>query len=500
MKRFHKKNKAPKAPVSPEQKAQKRKRLRRVSVSAAGLAFALAAVILLNLVCTNLTDRFDLTLDLTANQLYEITDDTKTMLESMEDTVDITILAAEDDFRNDSYYGKVYTLLNKYVNLAGDNITVEYIDPYTNPNVVSRYSDLAATIQAGSVIVSCGDHTRVLNDSDFYTTESSSSYSGYSTVTGFQGEQALTSAITAVTSDQTPVAYLLQGHNESVSTTFTSMLTNAGFTVSLLNLTEEKEIPDDASIVVISLPQADLTETEADLIDAFVKGGGDLMVFDGTLSPTSLPVLYSYLKEWGADVQADMVLDADYNINEEPDILAQLTDSDVNSALDSKTDMVLVTPNAKSITAKLDSSVTDRTIETLMESRDTAYAKVLTDETEYDSYAKADGDTDGPFALATLSTYTGNDDGGQVFVCSAALMMTDDLMSASSLLNRSFLSNVVSEMQPDLDVVTIAAKSLSAEPLIAGTTAQFVIFLLLALFPLALFGTGIAVFFRRRKL
>ena len=76
MKRFHKKNKAPKAPVSPEQKAQKRKRLRRVSVSAAGLAFALAAVILLNLVCTNLTDRFDLTLDLTANQLYEITDDT----------------------------------------------------------------------------------------------------------------------------------------------------------------------------------------------------------------------------------------------------------------------------------------------------------------------------------------------------------------------------------------------------------------------------------------
>ena len=55
-------------------------------------------------------------------------------------------------------------------------------------------------------------------------------------------------------------------------------------------------------------------------------------------------------------------------------------------------------------------------------------------------------------------------------------------------------------MQPDLDVVTIAAKSLSAEPLVTGTTAQFVIFLLLALFPLAIFGAGIAVFFRRRKL
>ena len=85
------------APLSPEQKAHRRRRLRRVSVSAAGLAFALAAVILLNLVCTGLTDRFDLTLDLTANRLYEITDDTKAMLADMDETVDITILAEEDD-------------------------------------------------------------------------------------------------------------------------------------------------------------------------------------------------------------------------------------------------------------------------------------------------------------------------------------------------------------------------------------------------------------------
>lgn len=488
------------APLSPEQKAHRRRRLRRVSVSAAGLAFALAAVILLNLVCTGLTDRFDLTLDLTANRLYEITDDTKAMLADMDETVDITILAEEDDYRSDTYYGMVYTLLNKYVNLAGGALNVEYVNPYTNPNVVSRYSDLAATIQAGSMILSCGDNTRVLNDSDFYTTESSSSYSGYATVTGFQGEQALTSAIAAVMSDETPAAYLIQGHNESISTSFTSLLTDAGFTVNLLNLTEEQEIPEDAALLVLSLPQADLSEDEADLIDAFVKAGGDLMVFDGTASPTSLPVLYAYLREWGADVQADMVLDADYNIDEEPDILAQLTDADANSGLDGKTDMVLVTPNAKSIAAELADTVSDRTIETLMESRDSSYSKVLTDETAYDSYAKEDGDAEGPFALATLSTYTANEDGGQVFVCSAALMMSDDLMSASSLLNRPFLSNVLSELQPDLEVVSIAAKSLSAEPLIVSSTTQFTLFLLLALFPLALFGAGIAVFFRRRKL
>lgn len=498
MKFFNKKS-AEKPAVTPEQKANKRKKLRNVSVSTASLALTLVAVILVNLICTNLTDRFDLTLDLTADSMYKITDDTREMLQSMEDTVEITILASEDDFKNDSYCASVYILLNKYINLAGDKLAVEYVDPYTNPNVVERYSDLADTIQAYSVILTCGDNTRVLNDTDFYTTESSS-YSGYLTATGFQGEQALTSAIMTVTNDENPAAYILQGHNESVSTTFTSMLTNAGYTVDELNLTEEKEIPEDAAILVISLPQADISETEADTIDAFVKAGGDLMVFDGTASPTSMPVLYSYLNEWGATVQADMVLDDEYNIGEEPYILAQLTDSDINDNLTGKSDLVLVTPNAKSIIAELSNSVTDRTIEVLMESRDTSYAKILTDETEYDSYAREDSDTDGPFAIATLSEYTANDNNGQVFVCSAAIMMSDDLMNASSLLNQSFLSNVVSQMQPDIEVVSIPAKNLSAEPLVMGTTAQFVVFLLLALIPIGMFIAGIVVFVRRRRL
>ncbi|MDO4287331.1 MAG: GldG family protein [Eubacteriales bacterium] len=481
-------------------KKQNNRKLRRVSVSAAGVIVVLVAVILINLIATSLTDRYDLTLDLTSNQLYAITDETREMLRGMEDTVDITILAAEDDFENDTYYSKVHTLLQKYKNLAGDKLEVSYIDPYTNPNVVNRYSDLASSIQSGSVIVSCNDNTRVLNQTDFYAVEQSASYTGYYDVTGFQGEQALTSAITSVTNDETPAAYILQGHNESISTSLSAMFTNAGFTANTLNLTESDEIPEDAAVLVISLPQADYTEDEMDRIDAFVKSGGDLMVFDGTASPTELPVLYSYLSEWGMEVQADMVLDADYNIDEASDILAKLTDSDTNAAL-ADSDLTLVTPNAKSISLiGLDSSVSDRTVEALMESRDSSYAKALTDETEYDSYDKEDGDTDGPFTLAALAAYTGNDKGGQVFVCTAGIMMSDDLMGASSLMNKSFLSNVLSQLQPAIDIVSIPSKSLDAEPLIVGATARFIVFAILALIPIGMFLTGILVFFRRRKL
>ncbi|MDO4174829.1 MAG: GldG family protein [Eubacteriales bacterium] len=493
------KNKKARKPKRFSLKRLKNRKLRQASISAAGLAAVLVAVVLINLIATSLTDRYDLTLDLTSNQLYEITDETKDMLRNLEDTVDITILASEDDFETDTYYGKVYTLLQKYQNLAGDKLEVSYVDPYTNPNILDRYSDLASPIQLGSMLISYGDNTRVLNQTDFYDVEESSSSYGYYDVTGFQGEQALTSAITSVTNDDTPAVYILQGHNESISSSLSSLFTDAGFDANTLNLTETDEIPEDAAVLVISLPQADYTEDEIDRIDAFVKDGGDLMVFDGTASPSDLPVLYSYLSEWGIQVQADMVLDADYNIDNAADILAQLTNAETNDDIASS-DLTLVTPNAKSITLDEDSAASDRTVEALMESRDTSYAKVLTDETEYDSYDKEDGDTDGPFTLAALAEYTGNDNGGQVFVCTAGIMISDDLMGASSLMNKTFLSNVVSHLQPAIDIVSIPSKSMDAEPLILGSISRFIVFVVLALIPIAMFLSGILVFFRRRKL
>lgn len=475
--------------------ASGKKKFRRGSVSAAGFAFVLAAVILLNLLCTGLTDRYDLTLDLTAGKLFEISDDSRTLLQDLSQPVEVTVLMSEDNFKKDSYYSNVYTLLGKYQHIAGDNMTISYIDPYTNPNATERFSDVAATIREGSVVVSCNDKHRVLNVADFYQVEESSYSSSYS-VSGFQGEQALTAAITAVTSSETPAVYVLSGHQESVSSDFTTMLTNAGFTADVLNLTET-DIPDDASILVISLPQTDYSEEEVNAIDAFIKNGGDVMYFDGTASPTDLPVLYSYLKEWGIDMQADMVLDSDYNISNAPYILASYTDSDYNKDLDSKSDMSLTAPNAKSI--QTTDTGDDRTLEVLMESLDTSYAKVLTDDTQYDSYDRADGDTSGPFTLAVMADYTGNDKGGQLFACSSALMMSNDLMEASTLLNYDFLRNVTAQLQPDTTVISIPSKSLQSSPLVIGTTASFIVFMILLFIPAALFICAGFVFFRRRN-
>ena len=236
------------------------------------------------------------------------------------------------------------------------------------------------------------------------------------------------------------------------------------------------------------------------MLDEYVKNGGDLLVFDGTESPTDLDVLYAYLEEWGITVQPEMVIDQEYNISDDRYVLAALSDSSVNDALSAISDQVIVTPDAKPLKVKLSDRVTDRTVESLLTTRETAYSRAIEADTTYDSYDKQDGDTDGPFDLAALAEYTGNDKGGQIMVCSSALMMTDQLMQSSSLLNSDFLSNTISSMQPEVELISIDSKSMSAEPLTLSATATYLVFLILLFIPLVLFGYAILIFFHRRNL
>ena len=473
------------------------KKTKRFLLSSACIILALAVFILINLIFTNLDSRFDLNIDLTEGKMYSISQDSYDILKKLDKPVSVTVLLSEKELDENHYGSYVKILMEKYAD-ASDKLSLKYIDPYKNPSAVDSYSSLADNVAEGSIIIQSGKRSRVLNLIDFYDTSSDSS-SGYTYVSAFKGENALTSAVLAVTSKNTPAAYILQGHNESVSNSFTDMLETSGYNVGKLTLSE-KNIPKKTSLLVISLPQVDFTEAELNRIDGYVKNGGDLLVFTGTDSPSNLKNLYSYLSEWGINVNHDMILDSDYNISDARYILASLDDSDINANLSPKSDQIIVTPNARSLTAKLDEHVTDRTVQSILSSEKTSYSRKTEGDNDYDSYKKEKTDKDGPFTIATLSDYTENDKGGQVMVCSSALMMTDQLMQSSTLLNKNFLSNTVSQVQPEVNLISIPSKSMNAEPLTFSSNATYVVFVILLCIPIVLFAMGIWVFFERRKL
>ena len=81
----------------------------------------------------------------------------------------------------------VERLLERYDDLSG-HITVETKDPNLYPNFASQYTD--EDVSNNSIIVVCGDKSRVVSGSDMW--ETTIDYSTFSQqTTGFDGEDRL---------------------------------------------------------------------------------------------------------------------------------------------------------------------------------------------------------------------------------------------------------------------------------------------------------------------
>src|SRR4030095_11736345 len=77
-------------------------------------------------------------------------------------------------------------------------------------------------------------------------------------------------------------------------------------------LAQEKDVPADASVVVIAGPRTDLFQNETDMLQRFLKKGGHVLVLvdppDEKAQAT--PVLDAFLKDWDFQADNDIVVDA----------------------------------------------------------------------------------------------------------------------------------------------------------------------------------------------
>ena len=91
----------------------------------------IVAVILVNL----FVDRMDIQVDLTASGKYSLTEETITMLESLEDDITIYYLASSG-----SSIPWFDTIFSKYVK-HGKNIELVTVDPIMNPTFAAKYTE-----------------------------------------------------------------------------------------------------------------------------------------------------------------------------------------------------------------------------------------------------------------------------------------------------------------------------------------------------------------------
>jgi ABC-type uncharacterized transport system involved in gliding motility auxiliary subunit len=133
-------------------------------------------------------------------------------------------------------------------------------------------------------------------------------------------EQDLTNGlIKAITGAQKKV-YFVQGHGEKDTagsdrvgySSISEALGRDNYAVEKLVLAQQKEVPADASVVVLAGPQGDLLPQEADMLRRYLGRGGHMLVLldPPTAAGTALPNLEALLREWSVDAGRNVVIDA----------------------------------------------------------------------------------------------------------------------------------------------------------------------------------------------
>lgn len=406
-------------------------------------AIVLAILVVVNVLFSKLPSSMT-KYDISASQLYSITSGTKVVVNGLDK--DVTIYWVVQADKEDSV---IENLLNKYESLSS-HISVVKKNPDTYPTFTSSYT--SEDVSNNSLIVECGDKYRYISYSDIYLTDAD--YTTYSYNYSFDGEGALTSAISYVTSDETPKIYYLEGHGESeLPSEFSKQIKKKNIETESLSLLNIDEIPSDASALMIYAPTSDISDEEAEMLISYLDNGGKLFVSAGPTSAGTLTNLYSVLSNYGVETNEGIVIESDrnyYTFSQPYMLLPTLNSSDITTPLINENYYVIF-PLAEGLTVSTSSSAT-----TLLSSSSTSFSKV--DGYNLTTYEKEEDDIDGSFALA-VSINTNKD--GELIWFASSYFLEDIYNSYSSGANINLGINALSELIDQEDTISISSKSLN---------------------------------------
>nr|WP_294580356.1 GldG family protein [uncultured Blautia sp.] len=475
-----------------EQRKRNKKLLKHGTYSMAVTAVVIAIVVVLNLVVQEIPSKYR-EIDLSSQKLYTIGEQTEKILKNLKKDVTLYYIAQDGTESSD-----IKNLLEKYEE-GSKHITVEQKDPAVSPKFASQYT--SDNISNNSIIVVCGDKSKVVDYSSMY--ETSINYQTYSQeVTGFDGEGQLTSAINYVVSDNMPVLYNLEGHDESsMSETMKETIEKANIEIKSLNLLSEEAVPDDAECLFIFAPATDLTKEEADKIISYLENGGTALIVSN-YTDEDMSNFESVLENYGVQPVDGIVLEGntDNYVSQNPYyLLPNIESGEITSELSSQSRYVLV-PLAQGI-KKADNIRDTLNISSILTTSDSAYSK--TNLKDMDTMEKEDGDIDGPFDLAvSITEKVGDDKETQIAYFASASIFNDSINSMVSGTNYELLSASLAWMcsTDDSNQISIPSKSYDTTTLTVPTAdINFWSIFVTGVLPVCILLIGFGIWMKRRK-
>lgn len=452
----------------------------------------IAIVIAIAVVVNLLVGMGDFKWDLTSDKLYSLSDESKTIVKDIKKDVTIYGLFDDGTIPGGSQYKELINLLGQYQKLG---VKISYVDPDKDPGfITSLDKDKAKGIAKGDFVVKSGNKIKKLSGSDLV---------GESTDYGtmFRAEPLITGAIKFVTSDVTPIAYFVEGHEEaSLTSNLTKVkeaLENNNMEVKTISLVSETKIPDDCKLLVFASPKKDLSEDEKVKVNAYLKNNGRaIFLFDPVESGNEFSNFGEVLDTFNIGINYDKVKELDNNRHlpgDEYAIIGTLETNDINTTFNKSGDYPVFLPDSRSLSI-LNNAKEWLTTTSLIKTSDKAEGANILKQGEKEQ---------GPFDLAIASEIKG---GSKVLVFGNGTFLTDTALSSqySTYFQYGeyyFIGTIVNWMQDKSDQTTVQSKLIQPKTLTTtDSQAKGVSVVLIGVLPLVIMACGLVVWSRRRHL
>lgn len=454
------------------------------------IAVVLVAAVFLNLAASALPDSYT-TVDVTSQKLYSLTPTTKKLLKEL--TGDVTIYVINSESNEDSMVGKT---LDSYAALS-EHIKVVYKDPVVSPDFYKDYTD---SISINSLIVECGEKFQVINYNDLYTYDfDSATYR--QTVSGYDAEGLLTSAVAYVTSENTSPVYQVQGHGEqSLEQTFSDGVKKENIILEDLTLLTSEGVPENAAGVMILSPTGDLNEEDAEkLIDYLDQGGKILLTTSYTdYFREEMPNLTKVLEYFGLSVGDGLIVEQDQDMMYQSPLylLPEVEADSLTTGVFGKTYDFIMMPYTQPILITETEGVT---VTPLLSTSLSSYSKTgLKDSGEI---TKEQGDAQGPFAVGVHAVKTlDSEKTAEIIVYSSDMLFTETSNQYTMDNNLTLFTNAVSTMGGKTESISIPVKSYQTERVTVPMASSIrLAILFMGIIPVGLLVIGIVVWARRKK-
>ena len=500
-----------KAPVKKKKKPFNWNKFKRGGVATALSVVFIAIVVALNLLVSALTDRFpSLDIDLTAQKVNSLSDQALEIAKNVDREVTIYLIGTQEGYEQNqiysSYvqrgmqYSQVSSLVKRLVE-ANPLISMEYVDPDTNPEFISQYeSDSLAT---GKVLVESDLRHTVLTVNDLFIINQETGSTINSKV-----DSALAGALELVNMDTVPVMSIITGHGEMLSTSnmaaFVDNMEQNNFQVEEVDILTQ-EIPENTQVLMIATPTTDFSTEEIDKIRAYLddetRDQQVTLLVSAYPSQGELPNLAAFLEEWGVQVGTGVVAETDSNyaaydargvlVTASPLVLTSNTYSRLLSYYSAPITLTFEENNGISTTP-------------LWTTQDSAYV-ITADMTEEDAANPETGEQ----VVASLSSkdveVNGETYARNVVVFGSSDLFTDNFMGTSAFEDSTYMNDLLLDLT-DTDasaVVTVEEEEVETMQLdVSASTGT--VSLLGILFtggiPVVILLVGLGIYLKRRHL